>query len=488
MLWYLNSISKYFISKLITLLYLHIKVIGYLRKQRAKKLIYLFPYGTPACEIQFKILKVSSTNPEIQFYVKTSYLNNLDKKYLKKNFLIKNKDISFNSFNELINYLKLYVSNDPILARGIIDEFTRICPVKIFMGEFKVSSEFLFRADYIIKEAKKILEKADAIVIPDSAYLFNSALIYESRKNLKSCWNLNPDRVWFHYSDYKYNMLNIDYFVTEYNNNPLPHEFNSVKEYIEDRYNRKTKNRSYDKNAFLGKQSLPMSLKNKKVLFLHAFRDANLLPIDTVNPNSIFDTYYEWADYSLSLIAKNPSGWIIRPHPAAANYEGDADIFEYLIKKYDLRSIVSSEKISVTSILEQGLPVYTHSGTIALETAAFGYPSFVCSNRFPESLVKIAKSKQQWFEFMTMELEDILKLRLNHYDTRLAQYLLYKIFNQRQILFAPKYGQPNTDSDLTYLLSIFKQQWSLFLELFKTSTQKNLKEVHNQMYLRIFQH
>lgn len=241
---------------------------------------------------------------------------------------------------------------------------------------------------------------------------------------------------------------------------------------------------SDSRNAHGGKQKLSVIETGKKVLFLHAFRDANSVPIeaDSFSKNLLFTNYFEWADFCFRVISEEPNSWLIRQHPSSRFYPGDAEILERLLDRHGLeKSVLMSNAIPTSEIIASRAPVFTHSGTIALETAYSGYRAIVCSTIFPEPLVDRARNTAELEHKMLRPYEEGRK-RIDARKLRLAAGALLM---ERQVptgtTLTATPPQPSRTSPVSYQISSAKQQVSLVGKLFFPSERSHLREVANKI-------
>lgn len=159
---------------------------------------------------------------------------------------------------------------------------------------------------------------------------------------------------------------------------------------------------------------------------MHAFRDASDFSVSSGgSPWQVsLRTYSEWADFCLSEIAKDKENWAIRPRPSGWGYPGDTEIFRGLMTKHGLQGITSANGVSVRAILEARLPVFSPSGTVALEAAAFEYKAFVASNLFPDTFAVRAKSPGEYGRNLKLQFEEARILISNESHIEAAKFLL----------------------------------------------------------------
>ena len=127
-------------------------------------------------------------------------------------------------------------------------------------------------------------------------------------------------------------------------------------------------------------------------------------------------------------------------------------------------------------ILQNRWPIFTHSGTIALESAVFGYRSNVCSTRHPEQLAHIARSKSQLMEQLRKQPNEI-ENSLEAEDIEMARLLLTWTFRRDLPNLTPKNPQPDRRSFFRYHASTLVQEFSLMRRYIKPSVQLQLQKM-----------
>lgn len=436
------------------------------RKQDVSVEVLLVPYDTPACVTQHQALAMM-----LRALTQRSRVRVLLPKVAKRQVESSKDgtsppadDLTFETFSGLVTYLIEFVNFDPELARGVIDSFTRECQVSSFFGPHLLPREFLVQVSAQILFASLTPPRPGIVVLADSAYTFNRALISNGLKNRSDIWVANPDgrlsKVSLFENESFYLRTPEDAEVILTSDSELA---TAAREYFQDRFFG-SKDVDFDsRNSKSGLGKIPESLEQKKVLFLHAFRDASQLPISTGgSPWDIaFRTYFEWADFCLSEIAQDRESWAIRSHPSAWAYPGDTEIFRGLVTKHGLQGITSANGVSVRAILEEGLPVFTHSGTVALEAAAFGYKPFVASNRFPEALTVRANSPEEYGRNLKLQFEEARTPISDESSRELAMVLLFERLQNLGLSFVPEPRQPSRSSNLAFQKDLVGQVVSL---------------------------
>ena len=314
----------------------------------------------------------------------------------------------FSSVEETIDFLESLAAGDGTLARGIIDEFVRWCPTDFFEGNYRVDANFLRKIDLDIFSAGRAVSSTSGAAIGESAYVYNKALVSATEQRDAPLWVFNTGGHWAR-ADSKRdeNFSDINFSDISKRLRLDPRLLATAQNYLEERFAGVSRLDFDSPNAFRG-EPLPEHFRFKKVLALHAFRDANQLPIGGSGRGreSLFRTFYEWVDFVFAHISVSKDEWAIRPHPSSSMYRGDGRILESLLKKHDLQDIDRLEGFSTSAILENRLPVYTHNGTISAETAIFGYRSFVCANLYPEEITVFTRTKEELSAALALPFDD----------------------------------------------------------------------------------
>lgn len=433
--------------------------------------LYFFPYGTPSCRLQHRALGVTVGALE-------GNLAERDRSFFPALVEIPRAGeadsagvLEFESLAHLLDYLENHVGQDPTLSRGILDEFMRTCTLEQIFESHIISQSFLDRASECIDQAREIASGARAFVLADSSYLTNRALIWAANQASVPSWIFNPDGMWLRVSpnhDESFrnpSITSVRRQLAESSDLVSRSEhFLRTKLQDEEFLNPST-------NAELTAPRLPSHLKGKKILCFHAFRDASNLPIHGVNPNrrSLFRTFFEWADETLSIVSEAPHQWAIRSHPEAKYYDGDPEILEGLLRKHGLTGIDRTDDVPTLSLIMNKAPIYTLSGTIALETAAWGYKANVSSTRFPPELVSFSQSLEDFQESLRADFADAA-LPVEIADNReIAAFLLMDYYQQATRVFAPSFGQASRRTPLIFQRDLMRQQLSLLTRVLSRS-------------------
>lgn len=313
--------------------------------------------------------------------------------------IVVNKPYFGQSFNDLITFLINQSDADSIFARGLIDEFIRICDVDVFKGRYEISAAFCSLISNIKPYSKSLTSSFDAIVLADSAYALNRGIRSIAHKQSIPVYTLNPHGQWFHLSksdDEYYPLDRFKEIISQISD--TDYAYQDAINYLDKRFSGQSFADLDSSRAFAPKAnpSHGDSIAPKKVLFLHSFRDASGMAFPTKTNELYFPTYFQWADSALGLIKQQQDQWIIRPHPSQDNYPNDREILDFLLNKHGINKEIVSTDVPTLYILKNKWPVYTCSGTIAFETACFGYKAHTVSLSTPDEVSKRSKTLEEF--------------------------------------------------------------------------------------------
>lgn len=443
--------------------------------------VLLVPYDTPACVIQHQAFAVilRGLTRKSRIRVLHPKVAKRQIEFAKERTLLPEADLAFQTFSDLLDYLFKFANSDLEVARGVIDQFTRTCAVSAFFGPHLIPREFLVQISAEILVADLVSPRSGVLLLADRTYAFNCALVSNGRKNRSRIWVVNPDGQLSQGSSsgshHRFLQTLEDADLSVASNSEL---VAAAGAYFEDRFYG-SEDVDFDSgNGAKGLDKIPAGLEQKKILCLHAFRDASDFPISGGGSpwQFVFRTYFEWADFCLSKIAEDKENWAIRPHPSGWGYPGDTEIFRGLLTKHGLQDITFADDVSIRSILEARLPVYTHSGTVALEAAAFGYRAFVASNRFPDALTVRAKTPEEYGTNLKLQFEEARILISNESRSEASKVLLFRSLKNRSLGFVPEPRQPSRFSELAFQRDLVMQSMSLSTMLLRRRGLEKLRK------------
>lgn len=437
--------------------------------------IVFFPYGTPACTLQHhalaKTLEISGVRTEIG--VKFSQKSDLVKPISEETT---NDRLQFGSIVELLDYLEDVAGGNPMISRGLIDEFIRKGPLSSLCGDPHIPKSFLEIAVERISYARRAVSGKRGVFLADSGYLFNRSVLDEAENRGIPVWVSNPDGTWLQADSKSDEVFNPNEFVFAQNlmaeSASLPEQ---AERYTDRRFLGRSRNDLDSSAAFAGTHDLPAWLEGRRVLFLHAFRDASNIPLsEQGNRKALFRTYIEWADFVFSKIRTSQDQWAIRQHPSADFYEGDRAILDFLRAKNGITDIPMLEGVSTHAILSNRVPLFTHSGTVALEAAAMGYKAHICSTKFPSSLSHQLLTEDALEQALTTPYENLITSPVSAHDQLTAKTMLFLRHDAKEWSFAPRVGQATRVSPKSFQLGLLKQQLSLLRKTVRPRVAKDL--------------
>lgn len=442
------------------------------------KLIF-FPYSTGACLTQHKAFAayVARRGIDVQVWEPRARV-----RFVSSRFPVLSSDssrIEFSSLRQLLDYLEEFVAGDSLLARGLIDSFLRLCPAEALGTKPYLTQSFLDWATTQIRAGREFANRSRGVVFGDSVYLPNRAIMSAVLAKGAPVWVINPlgrFRRVSESADEVFSTMELEFLreaVTRDSRVQI-----EAKNYLNRRYSGNDVS-DFDSAAAFGGNSA-IGVPEKKILFLHVFRDANGLPVSDPS-RSLFRTYLEWADFVLSSIVDCQDDWAIKPHPSGRYYEGDSEILGAMLTRYGLENVQRLDNVPTAEILKKRLPVYTHSGTVALETATFGYQAFTCSLLFPREFTTPSLTIEQLKKVLRLPFKDAAPGIQSEEFRELAGVALYLRSKGDGFKFSPKRAHPDKNGVLRYRFSELRQQF----DLFKLTAQNSPDTLFRAPYLTL---
>jgi hypothetical protein len=433
------------------------------------------PYNTPACRFQHQALalQLESLGQPASLAPK----NFISDRF---NFESVHSNTNFQSFEELAQEVLGACGGDEILARGALDEFLRNCPVASFFDNFTLPKNFYEVVESVAAKASSNLMNHSGVIVADGAYLVNRALISAALSSGKPAFVFNPDGEWLELGNgANENFRGIDRKIIPTNPDSTWTLTRQADRYLKQRFS--GHGTDLDSGGAFRSQLKEIQNEPKKVLFLHIIRDANQIPLKSEATGfSLFSSFFEWADFCLGAISHDQANWNIKLHPSQAFYEGESEIIRRLFAKHGIAEELVSSCPPTSYILQNGWPVYTHSGTIGFETAVHGYRSHACSTRYPAGSVHLAKSKEELLQHLTKPV-DLFEAGLAPQEVLFAGVLLFLDFKRPYTDLGPARPQPDRRSAWTFFWSLFSQGLSLMVRYARPRTRLRLLEVANQL-------
>jgi hypothetical protein len=365
------------------------------------------------------------------------------------------------NFEQILAKIKdaLRENNISVYYYPLIDYIIRVIRPEYMFQRVKLDErKLLYHVGRLVEYAEKCAKRYQNCVLADSAYLINGVFKTVFIMNGKSVFYLNPNGK----VDRLRTINNCEGSIHNENLYDVTFVSQNSKQYLKKRFQGNDLDRSVAK-AFRSNKTTS-NYEYKKVLFLHAFRDANNT---TWRENQPFDSFIEWTDFTLDIISKTHGwhDWLIKPHPGSRLYENDEDIFSYFMSKYNVPFTVYNNLPSTLEVLEAGCPIFTNRGTIVLESLAFGYKSIFCGPRFQQQLGLYCESKNSWRDHLNMNIDILSSLCSADKGTIIAgKHYLWKLNGYKNIPeICPDQEIIPNDSAQDYLLKSGSQFRNILL-------------------------
>lgn len=467
------------LNRAIILLLWDLRLRASARSSQVTSNIALFPYGAIDCELQYKIIE--------------KYLNRITDKKFTINYIKPIKrppgwkahdDEVLLSYDEKLEYLYNIVGISNVdLIRGAFDEYRRRCSVVELLEKSTIDKELIQDIIYQINSAKKIVDENMILIMPDLAYAKNRSIKHFAKKKEKRVLIINP------YGEVR-NISNYGPLDPD----PSKEELQNIKERFSDDFDIQGAAITYvkkrvsgditndlDAQRAFGKRQMETSLNfaNKKILFLHCIADSANVSIEiALSEDIILNDYFLWTREMFKIISKDPSKWLIKIHPASKLYPKDFEILGRLMKKFMIpNEIIIPEEISTLQILRSKAPIFTHSGTIALESAALGQQSVCVKGRFDDDIAFNVRSMKEIERLSTEEPSSLQEILKNNQEKSILAatwlFLWRTNFDYGEKIAVKHPIQPNMSSR-KYLLT----QHQICIEFYKKILSKNF---HSQL-------
>lgn len=377
------------------------------------------------------------------------------------------------STEALVTEVISHCDGDLVYARGVLDSVLRNCSPSDYFAGFQFSKSFADDIKRTRTLADECMSQHSGLVVADGAYISNRALISAALRFGKPVFVLNPDGDFLPLNSEEnenYPTIELEHLLSQENERVLE----EADAYLQLRVAGRV--REFDSTAFAEKKSRTIGSK-KKVLFLHVTRDANQIPLDPSAPgHSVFPSFFQWADFCLAEVAKNPDEWFIKMHPSAKFYDGEEEIASKLMEKHQIPKNVLEQCPSTLAILENQWPVFTHSGTIALETACFGYKSEVCSSRYPPGTASLHVTKAALRIALSRPANELGAPIEDPEAIARAKVFLHRTSVRPVRSFSPRQPQPNRSTQSKFLASQIFQVFDMVRTSARRSTLDTIRE------------
>jgi hypothetical protein len=350
--------------------------------------IALLPYGAIDCELQYKIIeRYLIRNTDIKFTI------NYVKPIKFPRGLKVNDDTVLLSYEEKLERLcKIVGASNFDIIRGVIDEYRSKCTIEELFEKSTINSNLIHELLLKIEIAKKITDENMIFILPDIAYTKSRSIKHFAKIQEKKVIIINPYGEVRDISNYK--PLDPDPSEEEILSlkNRLDDDFdieNAAFDYVRKRINGEIVHDIDAQRAFItGEPETSLKFADKKILFLHCIADSANVPVEiTLSDGIVLNDYFLWTKDMLEIISRDPNQWLIKIHPASKLYPKDISLIERLMKMYEIpNEVIIPDGISTLQVLISKAPIFTHSGTIALESAALGQRSVCVKGRFADEI------------------------------------------------------------------------------------------------------
>ncbi len=340
---------------------------------------------------------------------------------------------------ELSDYLVDNSNGEYFFKRGVVDEYLRRAPRAFFVGDNWVPDSFLAMANSVLEEANELMEDRSSLVVVDTAYLQKGALISAAKSQGKPVWVLDPAGRWREVPDAGLEYLERAVYQEARNLQDFtPEVVSEADSYFSSRLAGSSES-DIDARFVYGEDAASGTVQPRKILFLHAIRDAAGLPLRSAKEGHLFATFLEWATQALTFVAESPNDWWIKPHPQKFLFPDEEKILQDLVALAGIPADIVRPEIDTRWVLKNRLPVYTHSGTITVEAAAHGYKAHVCTDIYSSRLSNISFVLGDMAKQYRLPLAEASEKILSAEDVDTAKVVLFQKF----LLFAKELSPGN---------------------------------------------
>jgi hypothetical protein len=374
--------------------------------------------------------------------------------------------------------------------RGMADDYRRRCEVDEFFERSNYNRQIIEQIQYLYKEATNLVEKYDVFILPDLAYTFNRTIHSLAKNKNKKIYILNPHGQLLNASSaYRYpsqtrTVNELDSQLDGLSETKKRQLLDLATDYLNVRLKGNLKSDREAIRAFNPSEETNQ-LSSHKILMLHCIRDASReLPMEELNFKMECQDYFIWTERMFQKISEDQEQWKIKIHPSSSQYPGEIEIIEKLAKKYSINEKCFKNVPSTAQIIKSKNAVFTYSGTIAMETAANGFKSFVFGNTYPNWLAKKID-----FSFIS-DTMDVRPELLKKDDSSRALILLFLSAKQNRPIYkiCPKLSVGPSTSKLLRYKSEFSSSFSLFTISLNIKSQREFRYVCNQLIRDIMLH
>lgn len=199
-----------------------------------------------------------------------------------------------------------------------------------------------------------------------------------------------------------------------------------VKKYFSSREKGKSKYTDATLSNFKFKKKF---LYPKNVIFLHIFKDS---PFNFIDQSRIFKDYNDWIIRTIKILNSSNEKWSFRLHPSCKEWgENQKFIIKDMINKYSNNKenfLIDENIVPIKHVFQYAKRCITFSGTIHLESAAYGIKPIVISevmlNKYDlNSVIKPKTINQYKNILLTKSNSDLFKIKQN--KTLFAKKLIF---------------------------------------------------------------
>ena len=392
----------------------------------------------------------------------------------------------FSSIDQLTRFIEQELTGHYFFKRGVIDEFIRRVPRQFLTRRYQVPNSFLETAARCLEEARSVVSRVNVVVLTSSGYLQKNALIAAAFEAKKPVFILSPFGGW--------SMLGEDSTFDYLSETPVnqalemmqanPSVVGEANSYFDSRLSGRGKLDIDAELVYSGKNE-QAAHEYRKVLFLHAIRDANHLPLAGTKRFEFFTTFLDWTEFALKEVAKSPDEWWIKPHPQSHLFPDEEQIVRDLAEKCGVPQRVIAPDLDTRWVLQSKMPVFTCRGTIALEAAARGYMATVATEVYSNRICWVPESITQAAEQYQKKLAQFSSVSLESPDVDLAKVMLFARFLLPLKRIVPRNLGWQQGSRLQYELFELRILLELLARYCTLSTHREAKRVAEDVLSRI---
>ena len=387
----------------------------------------------------------------------------------------------FDTASALTDFLVTHSRGEYFFKRGLIDEYIRRAPRSFFIGRNWLPDAFLEMAHRVLDDAGKLMAKYSALVLVDTAYLQKSSLVSAAKSQGKPVWALDPAGGWRKIADADKDRLERDWF-------------SAAEQAIRKRTDVLIEAKEYARNRFAGNVGSDIDVhfvygaaasygedEPRKVLFLHAIRDSAGLPLKQTDRGELFATFLEWASQALEYVAEEPGSWWIKPHPQKFLFPDENKIVQELMAEYAIPIEILRPDLNTKWVLSNRLPIYTHSGTIAVEAAVHGYRAHVCSGMYSDRISQVSSTLDEMARNYRLPFADAAENIDDPKDVGIAQILLFQRFQLAATELSPTAIPNFRSSTNSFELAERRQTFELLWRYRKRPAQVTARKIAHEI-------